>query len=362
MAKMTLHWVDTPDHWRLAVYARMPKEVLGPPIVCIHGFAQNHRTWQSGGWDLAWAQAGHPVYLVDLRGHGSSGRFPTNAAHKDTSLRDATSAEKDPPPKARQDEDFGHWKIDDYLTHDIPAVVSWVRSQHAQAQVILCGHSLGGVLSGLYAAISPEDVAMLALLAAPLSPGRTSRRVRLACRSVQILADLAMRQGVRWSWLPMHLFFWGMDQLSYGALPVLGAGLPWLARFDKAQVVSRLWHPTMTEASAVRSLLRYADPEPMSVVLQMTRWMLQDEVLLGEPPMDQRAQLHALSVPLLCAWGDEDRLAPPATQAPFVQTLSGDLQRTLPLQKTNHMDITAGQPAKKVIEALLALWRDVSQR
>ncbi len=333
MPRLALHWVETADHWRLALYHRAASTETGntkPPILCVHGFAQNHRTWQSGGWDRSLAQAGHPIYLLDLRGHGSS--------------------------KHRK----GLWQIEDYLAYDLPAAVGWIRARHGGESILLCGHSLGGVLSGLYAAQHPEEIAMLVMLAAPLSPGRTSRRVRLACRSVQWMAERAAQRGWQWSWLPLQLFFWGMDQLSYGALPILGAGLPWLARRDKSQIVSRLWHPQMTQPEAIRSLLRHADPEPMTVVLQMTQWMLTDQVLLGEPPHDQRPLLHALRLPLLCAWGDEDRLAPPETQAPFVQTLSGPWQRTLALKNTNHMDITAGQPAQKVIEALLCLWNEQS--
>ena len=384
MARLVLHWVETADRWRLALYERaVPIATSKPPVLCVHGFAQNHRTWQSGGWDRTLAEAGHPTYLLDLRGHGSSKQRlhstqqppihaaqstqqpPTHAAQKSpthSSQEPLERASLEPPRHTSQEPPAhtGLWRIDDYLAQDLPAAVRWLRERHGGAKLILCGHSLGGVLSGLYAAEHPEDVAVLAMLAAPLSPGRTSRRVRLACQSVQTLARWAERRDWRWSWLPLHLFFWGMDQLSFGALPILGVGLPWLAKRDKAQIVSRLWHPQMTQPEAVRSLLRHADPEPMTVVLQMTQWMLTDQVLLGDPPQDQRPRIHGLNVPLLCAWGDEDRLAPPETQAAFVQTLSGPWQRTLALKKTNHMDITAGQPAQKVIEALLDLWNDWS--
>lgn len=239
MARLVLHWVETADRWRLALYERAaPVATSKPPVLCVHGFAQNHRTWQSGGWDRTLAEAGHPTYLLDLRGHGSSKQrlhsaqepprhaapnLPRHAAPNSptrtsqeplehTSLELPRHAFQEPPAHT------GLWRIDDYLAQDLPAAVGWLRERHGGAKLILCGHSLGGVLSGLYADEHPEDVAVLAMLAAPLSPGRTSRRVRLACQSVQILAQWAERRGWRWSWLPLHLFFFFETKSSFDPL------------------------------------------------------------------------------------------------------------------------------------------------
>lgn len=47
----------------------------GPPVVLVHGFASTHAVnWVDTGWEAALVAAGRRVVMLDLRGHGESGR------------------------------------------------------------------------------------------------------------------------------------------------------------------------------------------------------------------------------------------------------------------------------------------------
>jgi len=60
-------------------------EAIGPsdgrPVLVVHGFGSNRKAnWLDAGWAQPLADAGYRGILVDLRGHGESGR-PVGAAH-----------------------------------------------------------------------------------------------------------------------------------------------------------------------------------------------------------------------------------------------------------------------------------------
>ena len=59
---------------RLSVVRKRLPGVEGPPVVLVHGFAQNRYTWHSSHRSMsAWlASQGLDVYTIDLRGHGNS--------------------------------------------------------------------------------------------------------------------------------------------------------------------------------------------------------------------------------------------------------------------------------------------------
>lgn len=69
---MDTSWIPVADGVELAVDAWDPAVVTGPAFVLAHGLASNARMWD--GVAAALAAAGHPVFTVDLRGHGRSSK------------------------------------------------------------------------------------------------------------------------------------------------------------------------------------------------------------------------------------------------------------------------------------------------
>ncbi len=127
------HTARTDDGWDLALHRYRPAPGGPPParepvIVC-HGLLSNRfnvdlderhsvaRHLRAGGFD---------VWVMELRGHGRSVRARTGRLWP------------------------FDWTIDDYVRHDLPAVIEYVCRETGADSVHWVGHSLGGMI--LYAA------------------------------------------------------------------------------------------------------------------------------------------------------------------------------------------------------------------
>lgn len=101
----------------------------GRPTLLFHGLGANHRAFHFPGRSLAeWlAGRGHDVWLPELRGHG------------------------------RSSFDGYDWRIDDYLEHDIPAILDFVLERTDAGAVNWVGHSMGGVLLLSFGILDSED-------------------------------------------------------------------------------------------------------------------------------------------------------------------------------------------------------------
>lgn len=122
--------VLTEDGQRLVLRRlRIESDPELPPVMLLHGLGANHHTFHFAERSLAeWLAArGHDVWLPELRGHGSS-----------------TTTDYD-------------WRIDEYLLHDIPALLNEIRRQTGREDVRWVGHSMGGVLLYCYGIMHPEE-------------------------------------------------------------------------------------------------------------------------------------------------------------------------------------------------------------
>ena len=121
----------------------------GPPVLVVHGISSNHHAWDltaERSLGVYLADHGYDTWLVDLRGHGDARRDTVGQAQR------------------------AGWSIDDYAKYDIPAAISRVREETGYEQVAYVGHSLGGMLGGIYAGSSLEADASLSSLVLVGSP------------------------------------------------------------------------------------------------------------------------------------------------------------------------------------------------
>ncbi len=85
------------------------------------------------------AAHGHSVVAFDLRGHGESG------------------------PSAREGAQYTY---DDYVLHDIPAIVKFVRESFPHKRTVVVGHSLGAqttlAMTGVFPEKSPDAIVSIA--------------------------------------------------------------------------------------------------------------------------------------------------------------------------------------------------------
>ena len=136
-AKVT---VRASDGWTLCLHVLDTQEPAcnAPVIMVFPALAATSRTYARMA--LCFAIKGYRLVLVDPRGVGESGPFPSGKV------------------------DYG---IAQHLDCDWPAVIGWARTRYPSAPIVLLGHSLGGQLSAIYAGQHPGAIDAVILLNVP---------------------------------------------------------------------------------------------------------------------------------------------------------------------------------------------------
>lgn len=354
--------VDTEDGWRLVITRYRPRSqpypqpLFGVPLMLVHGYTQNRRTWNSGEFVKNMLYFGTDLFLVELRGHGKS----SAEVQRRRARREKTSL----PP----DLDFG-WDLDSYLLYDLPAVVAKVREVTGRERVFYCGHSLGGILGVAYATLF-DDLMGLATIGSPSD----FRRM-----------PFWMRAG---SWLPATGFL-GLDVLtsSYNAASVAArtlrraTGLPtprrrfrplhlrrlpfraafqWLeSRLEKGRAVPvtrgipltrpLLYQPRNVALGALRPLLREgANDEPRATAEQLVRWVRRGELVCYRLRHDIAAAFPRIKIPIAIFFGDEDPFASIRTTRNLYRSVSSDYLLWRPVRGNSHLELTMGNDIRQV--------------
>jgi pimeloyl-ACP methyl ester carboxylesterase len=136
-----------------AEFAATPGATPGDPIVVLHGGSAR---WQAAQPIIPALTEYGPVYALDLRGHGLSGRVP------------------------------GHYTLRDYMGDVITFLEGVVRGP-----AVLFGHSMGGQVAILVAAQRPDLVRALISGDAPFDPAKLRPRLAAARARLLFWRDLA---------------------------------------------------------------------------------------------------------------------------------------------------------------------------
>ena len=139
--------------------------ISAPPLLLVHGFAQNRYTFHHPDRSLAahLAAGGRDVFVVELRGHGRSREMGA------------------PRPRG----------LREYLDLDLPAAAAEVRARTGAPRLTLVGHSLGGLLSQLYAATHPDEISGVCALSTPSHRLGSSRLFR--SKAIRSITRVALR-------------------------------------------------------------------------------------------------------------------------------------------------------------------------
>ncbi len=128
--------METADGWPLALSAFEPDEESDLPLVLFFpAMGAPARIYGEAAAILA--AAGCAAVTVDPRGVGKSGPAPSRHI------------------------DYG---FDAFLEQDWPAVTRWARRRYPGRPLVLLGHSLGGMVSALFAGLTPDRIDGLVLL------------------------------------------------------------------------------------------------------------------------------------------------------------------------------------------------------
>ena len=165
-------------------------------------------------------------------------------------------------------------------------------------RVVLHGHSMGGLVSALFAAHHPARVAGLVLTSPPLpglpDPPRFALAWRVALHLAPILAPIPMRAGIRWKTAQWRR--WRENP----------------ADPELSEAMVRVWPDAARISPALLNLIgeeieRYRAPWRIDGIVQAAASTL---AALTVDEATVRAELERIEAPTMVVWGDQDRLIP----------------------------------------------------
>jgi lysosomal acid lipase/cholesteryl ester hydrolase len=200
----------TTDGWKLGI-RRFDPEHPDPgklPVVLCHGLGLNGTFWTITDDHLPGqlTARGYKVYVVDMRGSGSSHRVgPVGRANK--ALRET------PFNELRET----RWTMDEQAKFDVPAILDYVKKDSGADRANWVGHSLGGML-------------MIAHLETTETPGRIANFVDMG--GVAVVAPSESRTQMLSANRALRVL---LSLVSTGriARPLMWARFPGLERIDQ---------------------------------------------------------------------------------------------------------------------------------
>jgi predicted alpha/beta hydrolase len=323
-----LHFVRTPDGWRLALHRHVSRSgEPGPPVILCPGYACNRHfiDWDED-YSLArfLARRGFDAWVLELRGRGLSRPTPACRA-----------------PRT--------WTFDDLAVHDVPAAILHV-ARATGRKVSWVGHSMGGML--LYASLGVRAGADLPIaagvtLAAPVAfPVASSE---LLGRIGRLLLDVPLTETIH-------------QRLVLGVLWHLVGGT---AALDIGM------NPANVDRRVVgAALARALSNVPRAKLRQLSEWSLTGRFASVDGRVDYRAALARVTTPLLVVAGAADRLATPDTVRGALAHLPAGAVTYLEVGRAQgysvdygHVDLVLGRAAPSEIFPVIADWfasRDVA--
>ncbi len=265
-----LHRVTTRDGWKIALHhyaQRPPGDAIDTVILC-HGLSSNRfdldapgersiaRFLHEHGWD---------VWVLELRGAGRSSR---------------------PRPWNRHRFD---WNFDDYLYHDVPAAIRYVRRVTGRDRVHWVGHSMGGMLGYAFLATQGNDWA-----ASMVTIGSPSMR--------------AVHQPLLDAIVPMRGLLKYIGRIPQGRLgsalsPLLARTLRWTGHL--------IVNPDNLAPSEASRLMRCAlEDIPASLVKQLADWYAGSNMVNHYGFVSYSESLRQITAPLYVIAGTADQLTP----------------------------------------------------
>jgi lysosomal acid lipase/cholesteryl ester hydrolase len=283
----------TTDGWKLGIRrfdpARPDPSKL--PVVLCHGLGLNGTFWtiNNSGAHLPsqLAARGYRVYVVDVRGSGSSQRIGmigrVNKVLRQTLVNELGDS---------------RWTVDDQAHYDIPAILDYVHRDSGADRVNWVGHSLGGMimLAHLETTDHPERIANFVDMGGVVIvvPSETRTQMLRANRGLCALLSV----------------------LSTGriARPMMWMRLPGLERIDQFYYTTKNVDP-----ETIGRFYGYTLENPGKGALrQLDSYLATGHMLSADSRLDYADMLTRVRVPTLMIAGDSDVMADiPSSQATF---------------------------------------------
>jgi pimeloyl-ACP methyl ester carboxylesterase len=308
-----------PDGHRLG----MVRKRLPPPaqprgaVLLVHGFGQNRYTWHVPGRSFSayLAAEGWDVFNVDLRGQGRSRMFGS--------------------PHSRV--------LEEYVTHDLGAFADEAARLAERDQLVLIGHSMGGLIAYGAAATSLRGrVRALVSIGSPYefaAGSRTLTSLTVLLTALHFTGALDRNPAVPFRFIGDHLRrrrrLWDIPSLP---MPI------------------RAWLPGSTESEVLDEYLSRAfDVASVHVALDIFRFGRRAGLPRPASFNDYATAFEALDIPLLVLAGTEDHLAPAATVRVAYER-SGSSDKTYVDFPLGHIDLIVGRDAPTTVWPTVSRW------
>ena len=307
--------------WLSGVRRRPTVGAGAPRVILVHGLRGTKYNWNSSkrSFQRSLVEAGYSTVCPELRGSGASRALGS------------------PPPRS----------ILELLELDLLPLIEQ-EARGSQAGVILIGHSLGGILSCLAAAASPEQVAAVVTLGSPLTIGVDQPLIRLGARIWVAVSGAESLRG------------WAESE-KMGRRLIAARRLK-----DRLRIPPRVtsYYPGSMEPELEAEFEEHNDPEPAfpGLLRDLSR------LSLGRSPegMEIEGELSRVRAPLLSVAADRDQLAPPeAARALFEAVGSEDKSWMVagePEVHLGHTDMILGTEAPRMVWEPVRVWLEVRCR
>lgn len=294
------------------VRKHLPSGPTLPPVLLVHGFAQNRYTWHTSRRSLsAWLAAqGFDVWNLELRGHGRS----------------------------HQGGQQGAERFADYVEDVLHAAA------HLPARGFWIGHSLGGAAIYGAAAVQPDATLGVIGIGALYSFAQHNWLLGLLSRLTRRLVEAPGGQALANLQIRTRM---GGDLLArlYSVSDVAGYAFP----------ISGWWPGSIEQDILAERLVRGFDWTSVTIWLEMSRWG-------AGAPFDYDALWQQARVPVLVLLGDEDHLLPPGDGRIAYDRSPGPDRTLLVLDDYSHqthwghIDLILGQHAPAHVWPVLHDW------
>jgi len=296
------------------------------PVLLLHGFGQNRRTWMLSRRSFAafLVAAGYEVYQAELRGHGRSQLAGSLLPQDLAELTDL----------------------------DLPALVRYALEISGRRQLLLVGHSMGGMVALAAPFPLQRSLAGIAVLATPGLGGRAADPLR---RAVGTAVELAWRANplslVKHVAFPLHWVGWAAEH----CLPLLDE--------QRTHWQLAMWYPQSIERDLLLELLREGfTAEGLGLFFAVMCRTLRGADSAAELVLRERAA--AQQAPVLLLAGNHDRLVPPRAVERWLRLLRTEQKSYVCCGseqdgvRIGHCDIVVGRHARRHVWPLVRDWLD----
>lgn len=235
--------------------------------------------------------------------------------------------------------------LDDYINRFMYRMVEFIKEHAAVDQVSILGYCMGGTMAAMYAALYPQSVKNLLLMAAPF--------------------DFSHKEGLLYLWVDKQYF--NVDKLvdAMGNIP------PWFL-----QSAFTLLKPMQNMVDKyVKFYEKIEDKQFVDDFLTMEYW-LNDNVPLSGQVYKQfvkdcfhenlliqnkmqigthRVDLQQIQCPVLSIVADQDHLVPPESSLPINQQVGSREKETLEFP-SGHIGLSVSSRAMKQLWPKVAEW------